>query len=123
METVDASRMKIAYLTCYNLIVNLYKFTAVLTPVEENSETYYQVRVPALPEIVTFGDTIEEATFMAQDALELVVLSRLEEKEGIPLDKKPSRINQKSIVKEVLVSVVHNVNALPLTQDVKIAFA
>lgn len=103
--------------------MNLYKFTAVLTPVEENSETYYQVRVPALPEIVTFGDTVEEATFMAQDALELVVLSRLEEREGIPQDKKPARINQKSIVKEVLVSVVHNVNALPLTQDVKIAFA
>ena len=29
---------------------------------------------------MTFGDTVEEATFMAQDALELVILSRLEEK-------------------------------------------
>jgi antitoxin HicB len=36
------------------------------------------VRVPALPEIVTEGDTEEEALAMAQDAIELVLLSRRE---------------------------------------------
>ena len=69
--------------------MRLYKFTAVLKPEREGKNTFYQVGVPALPEIVTFGESVEEAVFMAQDALELVVLSRLEEGEVIPKDKKP----------------------------------
>jgi predicted RNase H-like HicB family nuclease len=46
----------------------------------------YVVRVPALPEIVTEGDTEEEALAMAQDAIELVIESRHERGEPIPDD-------------------------------------
>ncbi len=103
--------------------MRLYKYTAVLTPEKENGEIYYQVSVPALPEIVTFGESVEEALFMAQDALELVVLSRLEDGEEIPSDQKPRNLSKESIVKEVLVSVVHSVNTTPMTSNVKLAFA
>ncbi|KKU68441.1 MAG: hypothetical protein UX92_C0020G0009 [Candidatus Amesbacteria bacterium GW2011_GWA1_47_20] len=80
--------------------MRLYKFTAVLTPTKEGSEMYYQVRVPALSEVVTFGSSVEEAIFMAQDALELVVLSRLEEGEEIPEDKKPAKLSKGVIAKK-----------------------
>ncbi len=69
--------------------------------------------VPAFPEIATFGDSIEEARFMAQDALELVVLSRLEEGETIPADKKPKTIPKNAIVEEIIVTVSHDVKASP----------
>lgn len=102
--------------------MRLYKFTTILTPAREDSETYYQVSVPALPEVVTFGSSVEEATFMAQDALELVVLSRLEEGENIPEDKKLSKLSKGAIAKEILVSVAHNVSAAP-ADHVKFAFS
>ena len=103
--------------------MKLFKFTAVLMPMEEDGKKYFLVTVPALPEIVTQGDSVEEATYMAQDALELVLESRLEEGETIPADKKPSRVPQQAIVKEILASVTHSVQTTPLTHDVKIAFA
>lgn len=103
--------------------MKLYKFTTVIKPTNEDGDIYYQVGVPALPEIVTSGDSVEEAVFMAQDAIELVVLSKLEEGEFVPVDKKPKRPAPKDIVKEILVSVVHDVNTVPLTPDVKFAFA
>ncbi len=106
----------------YNQIMKLYKFSVVIKPAVENKETYFQVRVPALPEIVTFGNSLEEAVFMAQDALELVVLSRLEDGENIPTDKKPSKISSKETVKEILISVVHNVNSTPF-ENAKSALA
>ena len=85
--------------------MNLYKFTTVLTPAKENGETYYQVRVPALPEIVTEGDSVEEAIFMAQDALELVVLSRLEEREVVPVNKKLVKLGKKDILKDTFAGI------------------
>ena len=103
--------------------MRLYKFTAVLKPEKEGKETYYQVSVPALPEIVTIGESMEEALFMAQDALELVILSRLEEGEEIPADKKPKKLAKNSFSQEILVTVVHEVNTSPLTEDVKTAIA
>jgi antitoxin HicB len=44
------------------------------------------VRVPALPEIVTEGDTEEEALAVAQDAIKLVHEIRQERGEPIPED-------------------------------------
>jgi antitoxin HicB len=58
-------------------------YTVILEPAEEGG---YVVRVPALPEIVTEGDTEEEALAMAQDAIELVLESRHERGEPIPDD-------------------------------------
>ncbi len=102
--------------------MKLYKFTAVFTPDEEDNEAY-NVSVPALSEIATCGDSVEEARFMAQDALELAVLSRLEEGESIPVDKKPKRVGKGAVVEEILISVAHEVTSSPLTPDVKATFA
>ena len=71
-------------------------YTVVLEPMGEGG---FLVRVPALPEIVTAGDTEAEALDMARDAIELVIESRRERGEVIPDDTgKPS-------VREVTVSV------------------
>ena len=63
------------------------------------------MRVPALPEIVTEGDSVEEAIFMAQDALELVVLSRLEEREVVPVNKKLVKLGKKDILKDTFAGI------------------
>jgi len=91
--------------------MRFFKFTVVFSP--EKGEDIYNVLVPALPEIATCGDSIQEARFMAQDALELVVLSRLEEGEEIPVDKKPTRIPKGAKVEEIVVAVDHRVTATP----------
>ena len=52
-----------------------YIFDIVLRPEPEGGFT---VRVPALPEIVTYGDDEDEALAMATEAIELVIESRLE---------------------------------------------
>jgi antitoxin HicB len=57
-------------------------YMVILEPAEEGG---FIVRVPALPEIVTEGDTEEEALAMAQDAIELVLESRRERGEPIPV--------------------------------------
>jgi antitoxin HicB len=58
-------------------------YTVILEPAEEGG---FIVRVPALPEIVTEGDTEIEALAMAQDAIELVIESRQARGEPIPDD-------------------------------------
>jgi len=71
-------------------------YSIVLEPMEEGG---FLVHVPALPEVVTGGDTEEEALAMAREAIELVLESRRERGEGIPVDvAKPQ-------VREVTVSV------------------
>jgi len=102
--------------------MNLYKFIVTITPIKENRKLYYQVKVPALPEIATFGESFEEAVFMAQDALELVVLSRLENGETIPQDKKSLRLPKSAVQKETIVSVVHNVS-ITTADHTKLALA
>lgn len=73
--------------------MRFFKYTVVFTP-ESDEPNVYNVSVPAFPEICTFGTSYEEAKFMAQDALELVILSRLEDGEEIPSDKKPKKIQK-----------------------------
>ncbi len=58
-------------------------YTVILEPAEEGG---FVVHVPALPEIVTEGDSEAEALAMAKDAIELVVASRHERGEPIPDD-------------------------------------
>ncbi len=43
-----------------------YRYTVVYEPAEEGG---YMVTVPALPGLVTEGDTLEEARAMAEDAI------------------------------------------------------
>ena len=92
--------------------MNFYKYTIIMTSDTEESEAY-NVSVPAFPEIATFGDSLEEARFMAQDALELVILSRLEEGEMLPKDKKPAKTLSKTIVEEIIITISHRVEATP----------
>lgn len=61
-------------------------YTVILEPAEEGG---FVVHVPALPEIVTEGDTEAEALAMAKDAIELVVASRHERGEPIPVSAQP----------------------------------
>jgi antitoxin HicB len=58
-------------------------FSVILEP---QSEGGFTVFVPALPEIVTEGDTEEEALAMAEDAIRLVLEDRAARGEDIPGD-------------------------------------
>ena len=60
-----------------------HSFSIVLEPQEGGGFT---VLVPALPEIVTEGDTEEEALAMAEDAIRLVLEDRAARGEEIPRD-------------------------------------
>jgi len=60
-------------------------FSVILAPQPEGSFT---VSVPALPEIVTEGDTEGEALATAQDAIRLVLEDRAARGEEIPGDTK-----------------------------------
>ncbi|OGK12560.1 hypothetical protein A3C98_01275 [Candidatus Roizmanbacteria bacterium RIFCSPHIGHO2_02_FULL_37_15] len=92
--------------------MQFFKYTITITPDEETTNAY-NVSVPAFPEIATCGDSYEEARFMAQDALELVILSHLDEGQKIPPDKKPAKIDKKSRVEEIVVTISHQVTASP----------
>ncbi len=67
--------------------MKIYNYTVVFEPVTEGG---YNVVVPAIPEICTFGDTLEEAKTMAEDAIKCFIESALKTKEPIPEDRKPS---------------------------------
>ena len=67
-----------------------YSFTVVLEPMDEGG---FLVLVPALPEVVTHGETEAEALAMAKDAIRLVVDYRREQGEPIPLEK-ATRLHQ-----------------------------
>ena len=72
-----------------------YTYSVILEPAEEGG---FVVRVPALPEICTEGETEEEALALARDAIELVIASRLERGEAIPSEF------QRPIMRQVTVS-------------------
>lgn len=70
-------------------------FSVILEPQPEGGFTVF---VPALPEIVTEGDTEEEAIAMAKDAIRLVLEDRSARGEDIPGDSSTR-------IREVKVSV------------------
>ena len=67
--------------------MKVYNYTVIFEPVEEGG---YDVIVPAIPEICTFGNTTEEAREMAEDAVRCYLESALADNEKIPQDKAPS---------------------------------
>jgi antitoxin HicB len=71
-------------------------YSIVLEPMEEGG---FLVRVPALPEVITGGDTVDEALAMAREAIERVLESRLERGENIPIEV------GKAEIREVTVSI------------------
>ena len=58
-----------------------YSYTVVYEPVKEGG---YQVTVPLLPGLITYGRTFEEARKMARDAVRCYVEALLKDKEEVP---------------------------------------
>jgi len=67
--------------------MKIYNYTVIFSLLDEGG---YDVIVPAIPEICTFGDTIEEAREMAEDAIKCYIESSLELNEPIPMDSEVS---------------------------------
>ena len=67
--------------------MKIYDYTVIFKPLDEGG---FDVIVPAIPEICTFGDTIEEAREMAEDAIKCYIESALELNEPIPTDSEVS---------------------------------
>ncbi len=65
----------------------IYNYTVIFKPLDEGG---YDVIVSALPEICTFGDTIQDAREMAEDAIKCFIESALELDEPIPVDTEVS---------------------------------
>ena len=61
-----------------------YTFTILLTPDETGG---YVVTCPALPGVVTQGNTIEEAKAMAVDAIQCHIESMIEDGLSVPEDR------------------------------------
>lgn len=60
-----------------------YGYTTLFEPMPEGG---FNVLVPAIPEICTFGETLEEAREMARDAIRCYLESALKTGEPIPGD-------------------------------------
>jgi len=66
-----------------------YIFPAVFDPCEEGG---YCITFPDLPGIVTEGNTLEEAFFMARDAMELHLWGMEDDGDPIPKPSPPNRV-------------------------------
>ena len=64
--------------------VKVLNYTVIMTPDETGG---YVVTCPALPGLVTEGDTLEEARMMAADAIRGYLESLQEDGEPIPTDR------------------------------------
>lgn len=74
--------------------MKILNYTVLMTPDETGG---YVVTCPALPGLVTEGDTLEEAREMAADAIRCYIESLLEDGEPVPTDN--------PIIEEVTVEV------------------
>ena len=66
----------------------VYEYTIHLEPADEGG---YTVTVPALPSVVTEGDTYKEALAMAQDAIECYLESLVKDGRPIPTEHHASQ--------------------------------
>jgi len=64
-----------------------YNYTVIFQPLPEGG---YEVIVPAIPEISSFGDTLAEAREMAEDAIRCFLESAMKTGEPIPKDIEPA---------------------------------
>jgi antitoxin HicB len=67
-------------------VTDNFSFSVVLEPQQHGGFT---VLVPALPEVVTEGDTEEEALANAEEAIRAIVAYRRENGIAIPADARP----------------------------------
>jgi len=63
--------------------VKLHNYTVFFEPLPEGG---YNVVVPAIPEICTFGETLDEAKIMAEDAIRCYLESVVQLGEESPAD-------------------------------------
>jgi antitoxin HicB len=84
-----------------------YNYTVFFEPLEKGG---YQVIVPAIPEICTFGDTLEDARAMAKEAIRCVNESALKDGEPIAPDADPTK---KLVMISIYNKPLHN-PALPV---------
>jgi len=78
---------------------NVYSYTAIFYPAEEGG---YTVTVPALPGCISEGDTLEEARWMIQDAIQGYLEVLIKDGEEIPIE--PQMIQEKISIPLPLVS-------------------
>jgi antitoxin HicB len=71
-----------------------HRYTVVLEPQEEGG---FNVHVPALPEVATYGETEAEALAMAEDAIRLAISYRIDPGEPMPLEAGPE-VRQVTVV-------------------------
>ena len=71
-----------------------YQYTAVFEPAPEGGFT---VTVPALPGLVTEGDTLEEARAMVTDAIRGYLKSLANHGEEIPVEPGPATIERVAV--------------------------
>ena len=67
--------------------MNRYQYTVLFEPQEGG----FNVIVPAIPEICTFGETMQEARAAAADAIRCYLESAIKNGEPIPADAEPSQ--------------------------------
>jgi len=58
---------------------------------EKDDNGTYLVTTPDLPEMTTFGDTVEEALAHAVDAIETAIVGRMSDRQDIPAPSKAKR--------------------------------
>ena len=75
-----------------------YRYTVLFEPAEEGGFT---VTCPALPGLVTEGDSLEEAREMAADAIRGYIESLRKDHLPIPSDKMPVKEEVRVLVPEV----------------------
>ena len=68
-----------------------YLYTAVFEPAPEGG---FVVTVPALPGLVTEGDTIEEAREMVKDAIRGYIESLVKHGEEVPVEPSPASVER-----------------------------
>jgi predicted RNase H-like HicB family nuclease len=73
-----------------------YRYTAYIVPLPGRT---YQVVFPAIPEIITFGESVEEARAMAQDALRCHLEGLMKDGEPIPIEEEAP---QETLIKETV---------------------
>ena len=74
-----------------------YSYTVLFEPAEEGG---FVVTCPALPGLVTEGDTMEEARAMAQDAIRAYIESLRKDHLPAPPDKPPVKEEIRVLVPE-----------------------
>ena len=65
--------------------MRILNYTALFEPMEEGG---YMVVVPALPGVITYGSTLEEARAMAADAIKCHCEGLMQDGEPLPEDHK-----------------------------------